>query len=147
MKKLVIAAAAMGLAIPAAPALADNHATPELAKKDWYNIVYIDFHEGKTQEAMKLIESFIAVDDALGREGPIAFHMNTGDWDMMVAFKMEDGIASMGWASNPRDEAWNAELARQLGGEEKVAEHWGKYMALVRDSRTQIAHVDLEWGD
>ena len=27
------------------------------------------------------------------REGPITLHMDTGPWDMMVAFKMADGIA------------------------------------------------------
>ncbi|MEM8726226.1 MAG: hypothetical protein AAGE86_11960 [Pseudomonadota bacterium] len=143
MRKSLMIAAALALPLVATPALAQE---PELANKEWYNVVFIDFHEGKTEEAMKLIESFMKVDEALGREGPIAMHMNTGEWDMMVAFKMEDGIGEMGWKSNPRNEAWNAELARQLGGEDKAVEHWGKYLALVKESRTEIAHVDLDWG-
>jgi hypothetical protein len=146
MRKILLTAAAFGLAttMGAAPAVADDHASaPELAKKDWYEIVYIKFHAGKTREAMKMIEAFQNVDKALGREGPIGFHMNTGDWDMMIAFKMEDGIAQMGWASNPRNEEWDAELARQLGGEDKAREHWAKYLSLVADSRSEVAHIDL----
>ena len=144
MRKTLMIAAAFAMPLTATPAIADNHAeAPELAKKDWYQVVFIKFHEGKQEEAMKLIEAFVAVDEALAREGPIAMHMDTGEWDMMVAFKMEDGIAQMGWASNPRNDEWNAELARQLGGEDKAAEHWQKYMATVADSRAEVAHVDL----
>lgn len=131
----------------ATPAFADGHseaAEPELANKDWYNIVFIKFEEGKAGEAMEMIEAFMAVDEALGREGPMGFHMDTGEWDMMVAFKMEDGIAAMGWASNPRGQEWNAELARQLGGEEAAREHWERYMSLVARSQNHIAHIDLD---
>ena len=147
MRRIMMAAAALAVPVVATPAFADAHmeaAEPELAKKDWYNVVFIKFHPGKVEEAMKLIDAFVKVDEALGRQGPIAMHMDTGEWDMMVAFKMEDGIASMGWKSNPSGEAWNAELARQLGGEEAAREHWAKYMATVATSTSHIGHIDLD---
>jgi hypothetical protein len=147
MRKILIAAAALAVPFMAAPASADGHMTaaaPELAKKDWYRIVVISFHQGKADEGMKLIEAFMAVDKALGRKGPMAFHMDTGAWDMLVAFKMDDGIASMGWKDDPADKAWNAELARQLGGEEAARAHWAKYNAAVASSVVNIAHIDLD---
>ncbi|MDA0819029.1 MAG: hypothetical protein O3C52_09700 [Proteobacteria bacterium] len=49
----------------------------------------------------------------------------------------------MGWASNPRGVEWNAELVSQLGGEEKSRKHWQKYLSLVANSRSEIAHIDL----
>ncbi|EAQ29922.1 hypothetical protein NAP1_04080 [Erythrobacter sp. NAP1] len=147
MRILLAAAAALAVPFAATPAMAEAHmdaAEPELAKKDWYSVVFFKFHPGKMQEAMKLIEAFVKVDEALGRDGPMALHMDTGEWDMVVAFKMEDGIASMGWENNPRNEEWNAELARQLGGEEAVAAHWAKYMATVDRSQNHIGHIDLD---
>lgn len=147
MRKILLTAAAFGLAttFSSAPALADDHAaeTPELAKKDWYEIVHIKFHSGKMREAMEMIEAFQKVDEALGRDEPMGFHMEAGEWDMVVVFKMHDGIQQMGWASNPRGAEWNAELARQLGGEDKAREHWQKYLSLVANSRSEIAHIDL----
>ena len=146
MRKLLLVAGALALPLAATPLSADAHmeAAPTLAKKDWYNVVFIKFHPGKMPEAMELVEAFQAVDAALGRDGPMALHMNTGEWDMVLAFKMEDGIAAMGWESNPRGDEWNAELERQLGGEEAVREHWAKYQALVASAQTHIAHVDLD---
>ena len=95
------------------------------------------------REAMEMIEAFQKVDEALGRDEPMGFHMETGEWDMVVVFKMHDGIQQMGWASNPRGAEWNAELARQLGGEDKAREDWQKYLSLVANSRSEIAHIDL----
>nr|WP_298927167.1 hypothetical protein [uncultured Erythrobacter sp.] len=145
MRKTLMIAAAFAMPLTAAPVMADGHSeAPELAKKDWYNIVYFKFQAGKAGEAMKLIETFQAVDATLGREAPTGFHMNSGEWDMMVAFKMHDGIQEMGWASNPRGDEWNAELARQLGGEDKVREHWEKYFSLVVNTKSEIAHIDTD---
>ena len=145
MRKLAIFAAALALPLTATPLHADAHMeAPQVAAKDWYSVVFIKFKPGKMGEAMELISAFQAVDEALGREGPIAMHMDTGEWDMMVAFKMEDGIAAMGWESNPRNEEWNAELARQLGGEEAAAAHWAKYLATIARSESHIAHIDLD---
>lgn len=145
MRKFVLAAAALALPLTATPLHADAHMeAPQLANKEWYNIVFFKFHPGKMGEAMELIEVFEAVDQALGRESPRGLHMNTGEWDMIVAFKMEDGIAAMGWETNPRSEAWNAELARQLGSEEAVREHWAKWQSTIARSESHIAHVDLD---
>ena len=75
MRKILLTAAAFGLAttFSSAPALADDHAaeTPEMAKKDWYEIVHIKFHSGKMREAMGMIEAFQKVDEALGRDGAL----------------------------------------------------------------------------
>lgn len=146
MNKLIAIAAALAVPMAVVPASAqdDMAAEPVVANKDWYNVVYFDFKQGKTGEAMKLIEAFQAVDETLGREGPIAMRFASGEWDMMVAFKMDGGIAEMGWESNPAGREWNEELARQLGGADAVSAHWAKFNDLIARSKSEIAYVDLD---
>ena len=147
MRREIMMAAALALPFASVPALADGHmeAAPEVANKDWYSVVYIDFKPGKTGEAMKLIKEFIAVDKALGRTPPMMMRMNSGPYDVMVVFPMRDGIAAMGWKDNPESDKWDAKLAERLGGEDKVKEHWDKYNALVASASSQIAHVDNDY--
>ncbi|MEM6858643.1 MAG: hypothetical protein AAF559_12290 [Pseudomonadota bacterium] len=133
---------ALALPFGAAPAYADGHTepTPEIADKDWYNVVYYRFHEGKMGEAIELVEAFAKVDEALGSE-PFGLVMSSGEWDMVVAFKMEGGIAEMGWQNNPAADAWNAEFERQLGSKEAVAQHWQKFYSIVKDRQFEIGYV------
>lgn len=145
MKKLALIAAALAVPMAVGPASAQDDITtqPVVAKKDWYNVVYFDFKPGMTGEAMELIEAFQAVDTKLGRDGPIAMRFASGEWDMMVAFKMDGGIAEMGWESNPAGREWDEELARQLGGADAVKAHWKKFNDLIARSKSEIAYIDL----
>ena len=82
MRKLILATAAVGLAFTSAPALADGHeeAKPEEANVDWYNINLIKWKSGKGDRAHEIIDLFEKVDAAIGGDGPIDFHMRTGEW-------------------------------------------------------------------
>ena len=148
MRKSLIAAALLAAPIIATPAYADGHgeaAEPEIADRDWFNIVYIDFHAGKTGDALDMIKEFVATDKALGRTPPVMLRMSTGPYDVMVAFPMRQGIAAMGWKNNPEGEKWNEEFTKRIGGEEAAAAHWAKYQSMVASSTNSIGYIDNEW--
>ena len=56
MRKLILATAAMGLALTASPALADDQeqAKPEEANVDWYNINMMKWKSGKGDRAHEI---------------------------------------------------------------------------------------------
>ena len=147
MRKIVILAAALAMPLAATPAAADGHeeAKPELANKDWYNVVSMRFHAGKQADAMELIKMFIATDKALGLEPPIMLNMSTGEYDVMVMFKMREGIASMGWKNSPSGKKWNAKFTELVGGEEKAKEHWEKFGKVVAASSSDIGSYDIDY--
>ena len=145
MKKpyLAIAAAAACFAIPA-PLAADNHATPELAALDWYEVIMVKWHPGKGQRAHEIIEMFEKVDETLGYDGVIDIHMNTGEWNSIVAVPMRQGIASMGWKENPEGKKWDDEFIRQAGGEEKAKAIWAEFDSLIAAQQRHIGHIDRD---
>lgn len=144
MKKLVLAVAAIGLAIPAAPAFADNHEEPALAELDWYRINLMKWKPGKGERAHEIIEMFQKVDEALGQTGVIDFHMATGEWDSIVALPMRQGIAAMGWSENPEGKKWEAEFIRQAGGEDKAKAIWEEFDSLIARQQRHIGHIDRD---
>ena len=142
MKKLLLTVAAIGMGLSATPAIADNH-TPELREVDWYNISMIKWKSGKGERAHEIISMFEKVDEALGRNDVIDFHMQTGEWHSIVAFKMHDGPAAMAWKENPYDKAWEVEFARQNGGEDKAKALWAEFNDCILEEQRQIGHVDI----
>lgn len=142
MKKLAltIAAAAMAAGSLAVPVAAEAQ---ELREVDWYRIQMIKWKEGKGERAHQIIEMFEKVDQALGWNDVIDFHMGTGEWDSIVAIKMRNGIAAMGWKTNPDNDKWEAEFARQAGGEDKAKALFAEFEECMLDSRTEIGHIDI----
>ncbi|MFZ9396175.1 MAG: hypothetical protein ACO25F_08975 [Erythrobacter sp.] len=138
------AALAATMAFGAAPAMADDAATPELRSVNWYRLQFIKWKENKGRRAHEIIETFEKVDAALGWNDVIDFHMGTGEWHSIVAIRMRGGIAEMGWRTNPDGEKWDAELARQLGGEDKAKALMEEFEACIEEQRTEIGHIDIE---
>jgi len=143
MKKLALTLAALGLTIPAAPAIADNHA-PELSEVDWYRVNMIKWKPGKAERAHEIIEMFEKVDAALGRNDVVDIHMNTGAWDSIVAMPMRQGIAAMGWKENPEGKKWEAEFVKQAGGEANAKAIWEEFDSLVATRERHIGHIDQD---
>ena len=143
MKKLLLIAAAttMGLGLATTSTAA---AAQEQRSVDWYRIQMIKWKEGKGARAHQIIEMFEKVDKALGWNDVIDFHMATGEWDSIVAMKMRNGIGSMGWKTNPDGEKWDAEFARQVGGEDKAKALFAEFEDCILDQQTQIGHIDVD---
>lgn len=144
MRKLMLATAAIGLALPAAPALADDHekADRELAEVDWYRITMIKWKVGKGDRAHEIIDMFEKVDAALGTNDIIDIHMNTGRWNSIVAMKMKNGIQAMAYQPSDEPDPWQVEFARQVGGEDKAKEIWAEFQTLKAEEERHIGHLD-----
>ncbi|MDZ4307598.1 hypothetical protein [Allopontixanthobacter sp.] len=142
MKKLLIIAAALCVTLPAAPALSQD-AQPELRDVKWYQIHMIRWVSGKGARAHEIIEMFEKVDEALGEQGVLDFHMSTGEWNSIVAFPMKHGIAEMGWKESPEGKKWDAEFARQVGGEDKAKALMDELQTLVAAEQRHVGHIDI----
>lgn len=145
MRKLLMATAALGMAMTGAPALADDHeekAERELAEVTWYRINMIKWKVGKGDRAHEIIDMFEKVDAALGRNDVIDLHMNTGEWNSIVAFKMKDGIQAMAYQPTGEPDPWDAEFARQVGGEDKAKELMAEFNSLIAAEERHIGHID-----
>ncbi|QPC99776.1 hypothetical protein [Qipengyuania soli] len=143
MKKLILAAAALGLGLSATPASADDATSHELREVDWYRVQFIKWKEGKGGRAHEIIEIFEKTDKALGWNDVIDFHMSTGEWDSVVAMKMRNGIASMGWKKDPDGDKWMAEFSKQAGGEDKAKALFAEFDECILEQQTQIGHIDI----
>lgn len=145
MKKLIIAAAIAGLTVPAItiPVMAQD-GSPELSKVDWYRIEMIKWKPGKGERAHEIIEMFEKVDAELGYKGVVDLHMSTGEWDSIVAIPMREGIASMGWASNPEEKKWDEAFMRQAGNEEKAKALWEEFESLIAERQRHVGHIDQD---
>ncbi|MXO85096.1 hypothetical protein GRI38_03525 [Altererythrobacter aurantiacus] len=144
MKKLMFAAAVAFAATSMTPAAFAQDADPALAELDWYRVSMIKWKPGKGERAHEIIEMFEKVDTALGLDGVIDLHMATGDYDSIVAFPMRQGIAAMGWAENPESAKWEAEFARQVGGEDTAEAIWDEFNSLIDTQARHLAHIDRD---
>ncbi len=142
-KLLLAAAAALTLPFGAVPALADGHemAQPEMLEQDWHRVTMVKFHPGKRERASEIIEMFNKTSQTMGEALPLQIHMNTGAWDMIVAFPMKHGIAQMGWRDTPENKAWQAEFAKMVGGKDKAQAIFKEFDSLVADRQQHIGHT------
>ncbi|NVE94295.1 hypothetical protein [Altererythrobacter lutimaris] len=144
MRKFLLATAAFGLTLTAAPAIADDHEKAErkLAEVTWYRISMIKWKHGKGDRAHEIIDMYEKVDAALGSDDVIDLHMNTGEWNSIVAFKMKDGIQSMAYQPTGEPDPWDVEFAKQVGGEEKAKEIHAEFQSLIAVEERHIGHID-----
>ncbi len=142
MKKLIIAAAAIGLAIPAAPVFADDHMDAEMETRDqtWLRMNFIKFEPGHDKRIGEILEMFGKADEASGNPHPVVIHMNTGEWDMVVVFRMKHGIEQMGWKSTPEGDAWDKAFYELAGGEEAGQKIFTEFSTYVAREESHIAH-------
>ena len=142
MKKLLLAAAAigMGLTTASAPTIATAQ---EMREVDWYYVNMIKWKSGKGERAHEIIQMFEKVDAALGRNDVTDFHMQTGEWHSIVAFKMKDGPQAMAWKANPYNDEWNAEFAKQVGGEDKAKALWAEFNDCILEEQRHVGHIDI----
>ena len=142
MKKLLLTVAALGMGLTTVSVPTDATAQ-EMREVDWYEIHLIKWKAGKGARAHEIIEMYEKVDEALGRNDVTDFHMQTGEWHSIVAFKMQDGPAAMAWKENPRDKAWEAEFVKQVGGEGKAKALWAEFEDCVLEMQRHIGHIDV----
>lgn len=139
MRLLICAAAA---ALLSTPAFAQDAPKAEKRNSDYYSMTFIDFKPGHEDEAMAIIDDyFVKAADQAGTATPdMALQMLTGEYDMLVIWKMKGGVADMEWARSPDDVKWMAAMSELAGGPEAGQAKWKEYLSHVQSSKTLLAH-------
>ncbi len=144
MKKLVLIAAALGLAMPTVPAAAQEANTPQrMEDVTWARVVMTKFKQGKRARAMEIIENYFAkADNQTGRDSGIhGIHFDTGDWDAVYVFPMNGGPSDMTWATSPDDIAWMGEMAKLAGGQEQAMAIIEEFDSLIQTQTSYVGHA------
>ena len=129
------------VAIALLPVAAPSQDLPKATKHDdasWYYNISFRFKNGRADEALKIIQQyFVPTDKAVGRE-VVAFHCQSGRWDMIVFIPMVGGVADLGWKISPANEKWVAALAKVAGGTKQALDVFAKWDDVVADSDRTI---------
>ena len=124
----------------AAPALAQDMEAKKLEDPQWRSVVMVKYPPGKMGRAMELIDEFQKVTEKAGTPNPeLTVRMATGEWDLMVIWRMEGGISDMDWDTSPNNVKWRKAGAEHFGSEEKMKEAWQEYRSLIMESERDIA--------
>ena len=143
MRKFASITAAVAMATIPAAAFAEHHEEGPTIREnaDYLNIVMIDIKPGKRDRAEEIIEDYFRkASKAAGTQEPYLVHLQTGSWDFIVAWNMEDGPVELTYTSNPDGAKWFAALAELTGGEEQAQALWDEYQSLIARSNSMLGH-------
>jgi hypothetical protein len=137
MKKLIPLTALLLFAAELCLAQADLK--PKKAENpQWREIVYVDFYTGKNERAMAIIKDyFIKATNKAGLPGPeMMLTLVSGEWDIMLVWKLKGGVEDLNWDLSPDNIAWMKALNEIAGGADKGKAIMDEYLSLI--SRTSV---------
>lgn len=121
-----------------------NNTSAQEAKKyenpEWYQFVYVDYHPGMMGEARDIIQNYYKKAAAkAGTPVPVMeISLAAGEYDMLVVWKMADGVESLNWQTSPNQVKWRKALNEVAGGEDKAMEILKKYQSCVSSSSSNM---------
>ena len=137
--------AAIAATIPLAltqGAIAQDDMKPKKRNADYYSVLFVDFKPGKMDEARAIIKDYFArADEEAEINGPeLNLIFMTGDWDMVVGWKMDDGLTTAEWETSPDDVKWMRAMGELAGGADGARETLDRFSSLVERSQYQMAY-------
>lgn len=110
----------------------------------WHNVVKVDFKSGQIGRAKEIIKIYEAAGEEAGTPGPEKFWFETGQYDLMLIWKMENGPGDMEWSRSPNNINWRKAVIKQLGSEEKLKELQKEYSSLISSSTSDICRKEIK---
>jgi hypothetical protein len=110
----------------------------------WHNVVKVDFKPGQVWRAKEIIKIYETAGAEVGTPGPEKFWFETGPYDLMLIWKMEDGPSALEWLRTENNIRWRNELIKQLGSEEKMQELQKEYSSLILSSTNDICRKEIK---
>jgi len=108
----------------------------------WKRIVAVDYKPGKYGRAKEIIYSYYRkAAEKAGTQPPQTIELQTGEWDVLYIWNLEDGIETLDWEVSPNSIAWRKALNEIMGGEEKAAEIIKEYQSTVARSENNIGRA------
>lgn len=109
---------------------------------DWYQVVLIDFQQGKVGAAQAIIVKFEAAGVEAGTPGPELFWFSTGEYDAMAIWKLEDGPGDLEWQITPDDVKWWDAFVKQQGSAEEAQKLQQEFGSLVVKSTSYLSRKE-----
>ncbi|WP_346860497.1 hypothetical protein [uncultured Draconibacterium sp.] len=143
MKKLLLASAIVLFCVTFTMAQ-DDLKPAKYENVTWHNIVKVDFKPGQVARAKEIIKIYETAGAEAGTTGPEKFWFETGKYDLMLIWKMENGPSAMEWQRSENNIKWRNALIQQLGSEEKMQELQKEYSSLISSSTNDICRKEIK---
>jgi hypothetical protein len=117
----------------------DEPEVPAKSEVMWHTITVIDYKPGTVDNAKECIRKFEAASEKAGIPSPEIYWFESGKYDVIVTWKLQDGPADLQGKWNPAGETWWKALVTQEGSEEAALKLQNSYNELIATSHTSIA--------
>jgi hypothetical protein len=105
----------------------------------WHTVSLVDFKPGTTESAKELIQKFESATMAAGSVKPQIHWLDSGKYDLIVTWNLENSPASDQWTWSPEGELWWKALVSQEGSVEAAKNLQEEYSLLIASSVTNVA--------
>ena len=108
----------------------------------WYRVVLVNFKQGKVERAKEIIKEYQEAGKVAETPAPKMMWLITGEYDMMLIWKFENGPSDLEWKWSPNSVKWWKEFIKQQGSQDAAKELSAEYADLVSNSTSYIARKD-----
>jgi len=105
----------------------------------WHTITVVDYKSGTENEAKLIIEKFEKASEASGATVPVIYWFESGKYDLVVTWKLNDGPADLQEKWSPDGTTWWNALVAQEGSEDEALQLQTTYNELIASSVTSVA--------
>ena len=115
---------------------------PKTEKKSevvWHTITLVDYKPGTNETALSMIQKFESASRSAGTSSPVIHWLESGKYDLVITWKLNDGPADLKGRWSPDGEAWWNALVTQEGSEEAAEKLQSAYNDLIASSITSVA--------
>jgi hypothetical protein len=144
MNKAIIVSLAFVLTVLPFIADAEERKPKKLANVEYLSITYTDFKPGKADRAMEIIkEHYFPASKTAGTPVPYIVRLQSGEWDMITAWTLEEGYSSMEWEISADGIKWMQAFNKQEG-KEKSKEIRDEFNSLIQRSNHVIGYHPID---
>ena len=105
----------------------------------WHTITVVDYKPGTVDEAKVIIEKFEKASETAGATLPVIYWFESGKYDLVVTWKLNDGPADLQEKWSPDGNIWWNALVAQEGSETAALQLQTTYNELIASSVTSVA--------
>ncbi|GAB2765490.1 hypothetical protein [Salinimicrobium soli] len=123
---------------------AQENEPKKYSNPEWYQVVHVDYKAGKEDAARKIINDYFKkASDKAGTSKPVMeLALNTGDYDYLYIWKLEEGLQSLDWEISPQGLKWQKAFEEMVGGKDKAKELGDEYSSYVSKVKVELARKD-----
>lgn len=138
MKKFLVFTVAffIGASLSARP---DEPVPTNHSNYSWHTVTLVDYKPGMEESAKQLIQRFESASLAAGMSKPLMHWFETGKYDLVITWKLDNDPTDTQWTWSPETEEWWKALVTQEGSVEVAKRLQDEYHALIASSVTNLA--------